>query len=141
MKKEISSKLKDLRKYYNILISFRKYSLDEIKNDFILRGAVERYMQIHLKIVIEIGEMIISEEAYEKPSKNREIIKILGKHRVITRDFSKRFAPSAGLRNILVYRYGDIDIGPNKLYRFLKSDSSDLELFSKYIAKYLKKKK
>ena len=101
-----------------------------------LRGAIERYMQLCLEIIIEVGEMIIADECFEKPKKHREIIEILCRHGILPKSFANKFAPAVGLRNILVHKYGEIDI--RKLYKNLQMDISDFDMFTKHIARYLK---
>ena len=49
--------------------------------------------------------------------------------------FTEKLAPAAGLRNVLVHMYTNIDL--EKLYSYLQNDIDDLELFAEYIAKHL----
>jgi uncharacterized protein YutE (UPF0331/DUF86 family) len=96
-------------------------------------------MQLSLEIIIEISEMIIAEECFEKPRTHREAIEILGKHGIISMPFARKFSPAIGLRNILVHRYGSIDV--KRLYKNLHADIGDFNTFAKYIAKHLKKQR
>ena len=48
---------------------------------------------------------------------------------------SKRLAPMAGFRNILVHEYLEID--RHRVYRVLKNDLSDFERFIKAVSKLL----
>jgi uncharacterized protein YutE (UPF0331/DUF86 family) len=135
MKLEIEAKLRDLKKYVQLLETYRKESKGKLEKDATLRGAVERYMQLAIEIVIEIGEMIIAKEGFKKPETYREVIEILGMEGVLQRAFAKRLAPSAGFRNILIHRYGEIDI--HELYSHLQKDIKDFDTFARQIAKYL----
>ena len=65
------------------------------------------------------------------------MIEILGENRIIPKAFALKFAPAAGLRNILVHQYGEIDI--EKLYLHLKADVGDFDFFARHIAAYVKK--
>ncbi|MCK4814640.1 DUF86 domain-containing protein, partial [bacterium] len=58
----------------------------------------------------EIGEIIISKEGCRKPERYQDIIIILGENGIMPKEFSKKFSLAAGLRNILVHRYTEIDI-------------------------------
>jgi uncharacterized protein YutE (UPF0331/DUF86 family) len=89
--------------------------------------------------VVEMGEMIIANEGFEKPETYREVIEILGKRGVIEDAFAKKFAPAAGFRNILVHRYGEIHM--DELYEHLQKDVEDFDTFARQVAEYLKKKK
>lgn len=136
MKAEIEAKLRDLKKYVQLLETYRKESRKSLEKDLTLRGAVERYMQLAIEIVIEIGEMIIAKEGFKKPETYREVIEILGKEGVLQKAFAKKLAPSAGFRNILIHRYGEIKT--DELYSHLQKDIKDFDTFARQISKYLK---
>lgn len=67
MKREIMDKLERLRACVKILKEYKKRSKKDLKNNHTLKAAVERYLQIALECVIEIGEMIIAEEGFKNP--------------------------------------------------------------------------
>jgi uncharacterized protein YutE (UPF0331/DUF86 family) len=138
MNGEIASKLKDLEKYAQLLEQYKKRGMAELQKDLTLRGAVERYMQLAIEIVIEIGEMIIAREGFQKPETYKEVIEILGREGVLEQKFARKFAPAAGFRNILVHMYGGIHV--DELYDHLQKDVGDFDTFAKQIAGYLKKK-
>lgn len=138
MKDEIISRLDKLKEYVDLLKGYQKYSLEQLKKDFTLRGAVERYLELALECIIDIGEMIISAEGFRKPENYREIIEILGEKNIIPKNFAEKFAPAAGFRNILVHMYTRIDI--NKVFSLLQNNLHDFEEFAKHVANYLKKK-
>jgi uncharacterized protein YutE (UPF0331/DUF86 family) len=96
-----------LKKYVKILKGYQKHKINELEEDFTLRAAVERYFEVSLECVIDIGEMIISAKNLEKPESYREVIEILGKENILPREFSEKFAPSASFRNILVHGYAE----------------------------------
>ncbi len=102
MKAEISRKLSDLKMYVGFLRQYQKKTLNDLKKDHTLRAAVERYMQLSLEIVIEIGEMIIAYKGFRKPARHREVIEILAENNVLPKPFAKKFASAMGFRNILV---------------------------------------
>ncbi|MBC7118834.1 MAG: DUF86 domain-containing protein [Methanobacteriaceae archaeon] len=137
MKNEISSKLERLREYLKILKGYQSHSLEDLKKDITLRGAVERYLEVSLESCLDIGEMIISKEKARKPETYREVIEILGEIGVLPGDFVDKFTPAAGFRNILVHMYAEIDI--EKVHGYLQNNLDDINKFAKFIAKYLKK--
>ena len=138
MKNEILSKLERLQEYVRILNSYRKYSAQEIKKDFTLRGAVERYLEIALECVLDIGEMIISREGFRKPETYREVIEILGEKGILPEKLAKKFAEAAKFRNLLVHMYAEVDV--EIVYEILQNNLGDFDEFAKHIARYLKKK-
>jgi len=138
MKAEIESKLRDLKKYVQFLETYRKENKNKLEKDMTLRDAVERYLQLSIEIVIEIGEMIIAYEDLEKPETYRNVIEILGKEGILQKGFAKKLAPAAGFRNILIHRYGEVDF--DDVYKHLQEDVKDFDVFARQVSKYLKNK-
>ncbi len=105
---KVARKIKSLQGYVDFL---RKHtaSEQELKDDYLLRSAIERNLQLAIESALDIGEVIISSENLEKPEDYQGIIIILGKEGVIPLKFAGRFREAAKLRNILVYMYTEID--------------------------------
>lgn len=81
--------------------------------------------------------MVISLEGLRKPESYREVILILGEGGILSEDFSGRFAPAGGFRNILVRRYAKVDV--EKVYKFLQENLKHFKIFSKQIARHLER--
>ncbi len=99
-------------------------------------GIIERNIEITAQAIIDIANKIISIEDFEKPKTYYDSIIILGKEGIIPIEFAKKLAPIAGLRNILIHEYLDIDT--QEIYNYLKN-LNDLYEFGKYIKKWIKK--
>lgn len=138
MREEIYSKLEDLKKYVQFLRSYQPHKKEELRENYTLRGAVERYLQLALECTLDIGEMIISKEGFRKPESYRQVIEILDEEGILPREFAERFAPSMGFRNILAHRYAEVDL--DELYGHLQYDLKDFNTFAKCVAKYLERK-
>ncbi|MEM2481416.1 MAG: DUF86 domain-containing protein [Candidatus Hadarchaeales archaeon] len=137
MKQEIISRLEMLGEYVRILKGYQKRSLEEVKTDLTLRGAIERYLSLALECAFDIGEMVISLRGLRKPGSYREIIEILGEAGVLSKELAERFAPAGGFRNILIHGYARLDV--EQVYRFLQENLGDFEEFAKQIARHLEK--
>lgn len=135
MNDEIASKLEQLEEYVSILKGYQHFKIEDLQTDHTLKGAVERYLEIALECIIDIGEIIISREKLKRPETYQEVFLVLGEHGILPGDFAIKFAPSAGFRNILVHMYAKIDI--ERLYQYLQNNIEDIEQFGKYIAQYL----
>ncbi|MFW6174098.1 MAG: type VII toxin-antitoxin system HepT family RNase toxin [Elusimicrobiota bacterium] len=134
----ISVRLEKLKEYGSYLKSYQKNSLTQIKKDYTLQGAICRYFQLSVECVIDIAELLISSLGFRKPATGFEAIEILGENNIIPPQFSKKFAPIVGFRNILVHDYTSIDL--DKVYQHLKEDLKDFNLFAKLISNFLKNK-
>jgi uncharacterized protein YutE (UPF0331/DUF86 family) len=128
-------KLKLYRKYLEELLN--KCGLADFKRDFVLRGALERYLQLAAEVSIDIGEIIISELELSAPMANRDVFEMLGEEKILTEDLSKSFVRLAGFRNVLVHDY--LKLSLEKMYAYLQNDLGDFDKFIRSIAKFLKK--
>ncbi len=108
---------------------------NELETNYELRSAVERNFQLAIESAIDIGEIIISREGFERPEDYRSVFLTLGRKGIIPADFAEEFSLAAGFRNVLVHIYEDIDTGI--LYTFLTDRLEDFDEFASHIAQYL----
>jgi uncharacterized protein YutE (UPF0331/DUF86 family) len=71
----------------------------------------ERYLHLAVEAALDIANHVIAARAYEAPETYRDAFAILGRHGVISTDLASRLQAWAGLRNILVHGYLDVDHG------------------------------
>jgi len=138
VKEKISRKLRSMKSYVDFLREYRSTTKKELEKDHLLKSAIERNFQLAIESALDIGEVIISSEDFEKPEDYKDIIMILGKHKILPMEFAERFAKAAGLRNILVHMYERVDVG--KLHGYLQNNLEDFSEFAKLMARYLEKK-
>ncbi|MDW7733460.1 MAG: DUF86 domain-containing protein [Methanolobus sp.] len=108
---------------------------NELESNYELRSAVERNFQLAIESAIDIGEIIISREGFERPEVYRSVFLILGKHGIIPEEFAKEFAQAAGFRNVLVRMYEEVDV--DILHMFLTERLEDFDEFARHVAGYL----
>lgn len=132
-------RLQYLKDYLKILKLFQKFSLQEIADDPFKKGALLHYLQVSAEICIDIGHMIIVAENFEYPPNSAEVFIILGKEKILPKNFSETFSACARFRNLLVHEYVKIDM--KKVYFYLQNRLGDFEIFAKSVGKYLKREK
>ena len=137
-REKVSQKLRAMKKYVDFLRKYRSTTKEELDKNDLLRSAIERNFQLAIESALNIGEVIISAQDFEKPEDYREVLLILGKHQVIPADFAEVFSKAAGFRNILVHMYEEVDAG--KLHDYLKNNLEEFNEFARFIAGYLEKK-
>ena len=108
---------------------------NELDTNYELRSAVERNFQLAIECAIDIGEIIISKDGFERPEDYRSVFLILGRKGIIPEDFAEDLSLAAGFRNVLVHIYEDIDTGI--LYTFLTDRLEGFDEFASHIAQYL----
>jgi uncharacterized protein YutE (UPF0331/DUF86 family) len=96
------------------LARFRKESFAEVTGDFVKLAAVERLLERIVMRAIDVNEHLLGELATGREEKvvrltYRDTFLRLADHDVYPRAFAEQIAPSAGLRNILVHDYNDVD--------------------------------
>ena len=69
------------------------------------------------------------------PADSKELFTLLAKHKVLSVPLSKRLAPMAGFRNILLHEYLEID--RHRVYRVLQDDLGDFDQLIKAVSKLL----
>lgn len=129
-------KLSQLEGYIERLEDLSETSLEELREDPMVSAATERVLHLALESCLDIGQVIVSHEGEERPDSYREVITILGEIGVLDPDFAEAFAPAAGLRNVLVHRYTEVDL--ERVHRFLRDELEDLRSFREAVAAYAK---
>lgn len=132
----INSRIGKLRDYLKILKEISQEDEIEFTQNYKIYGLAERYLQLAIECVLDIGNHLISRLEFKKPETYQDIFIILGKNSIIPEEFSEKVAKMAGFRNILVHGYLDLD--ESIVYNHLKEDLKDFEDYIKYIIQYLK---
>ena len=138
IKEKIARKLQYMKKNVDFLRTYQNLSVRELEENHLIKSAIERNFHLAIESALDIGEILISEENFEKPEDYKSVFLILGKNNVIPKDFAENLAPIAGFRNVLVHLYEDVDL--KILQRYLSEKLVDLDIFAKHIAKYLENK-
>jgi len=133
-----TTKLSKLREYQKFLKELRATSKEEFISDFKIRGAIERYLQVSIECIVDIGNEIISALQLQRPERYRDIPYILAKARIIPETFAETVAGMMGFRNLLVHDYASINL--ELVYKFLQTRLPDFEAFTKYITKWLEER-
>jgi uncharacterized protein YutE (UPF0331/DUF86 family) len=131
----ILKRLNKLNEYVALLERLRSNPKNAIINDPFVYGNIERYLHLAIQTVIDISNHIMSERNINGINDYRDMIAGLGKVGIISSDLAAKIAPMAGLRNILVHEYLDID--KEKLYDILQNNLQDFKEFGKQIEKIL----
>jgi uncharacterized protein YutE (UPF0331/DUF86 family) len=96
---------------------------------------VERNLEVAAQCCLDICHRIISIEKALKPGDYHEAFLRMSELGVLPPDFTRKLAPIAGFRNILVHEYIGVDW--NEVYSNLQK-TSDLVEFAEYIREWLK---
>lgn len=133
----ISRRLEKLREYLKYLRELSNKPEKSFVGDPFIYGNAERYLHLAIQCMLDIGNHIIADQEAGRPEEYRDIFEILGKTGVLTHEFADSLKPLAGLRNILVHDYLEVD--RKEIYQLLQEALADVEEFTKRIVDYLER--
>ena len=133
---KIIAKLEKLDEYLGYLSEIQKVSKKQFVGDYHYFGLAERYLQLSIEIILDIGKLIIISERLRKPEDNQDIFAILAGQKIISGKLFQELSGIAGFRNILVHDYEKINRAI--VHQKLKENLSNFKDFKKEIVKFLK---
>ena len=133
---KIIAKLEKLDEYLGYLSEIQKVSKKQFVGDYHYFGLAERYLQLSIEIILDIGKLIIISERLRKPEDNQDIFAILAGQKIISGKLFQELSGIAGFRNILVHDYEKIN--REIVHQKLKENLSNFKDFKKEIVKFLK---
>ena len=133
----VRRKLNKLIEYIKQLEEVNKYTLEEYLDNFFIKRTSERLLQLLIEVATDINAHIVVDEGYSPPDDYYNSFLRLSEIGVISQNFAKELAPSAGLRNRLVHEYEDIN--DKIVFKSIKTAIDNYSKYIKIIDDYLKK--
>lgn len=90
-------------------LNLKTMSLDAYRSDKQLRVFSEHYIRIAIESTLDLARHVIVQTGLGMPQEYREIGQILREKRIVAPELGQYIESMAGMRNILVHRYWDID--------------------------------
>lgn len=100
----------------------------------LLRDLVERNLEIALQAAIDMGARILRRESAPTPATYSEVFVRLAELGVISQQLGTQLAKAAGMRNVLVHEYLEVDW--DIIFARLQN-VSDLQAFASAIERHL----
>ncbi len=97
--------------YLDRLAAFGAMDRQRFVDDPDSHHLAERYLQLAIECALDIANHLIADGGLEAPDSYRDAFVILARHSVLDADLARRLQGWAGLRNVLVHAYLDIDHG------------------------------
>lgn len=105
----IHKRLQKLDEYLAILRQAQMYSYEEFIASPERYGSVERFLQLALEVLIDLGNHVIADDALGEVGYQRDIPALLAEHGYISPELREKWFQMIGFRNILVHDYAEID--------------------------------
>ena len=109
-KELIKNKMVDIEKYLKELDPILKSGTRIIIEDNLRLHTVERLFQLIVDTAVDINTHIIMASDFNIPDDSYSTFIVLGENKVLSMDFAFKIAPSVGLRNLIVHKYGNVDL-------------------------------
>lgn len=107
---------------------------DSFMTDELVRTAAERFLQVAIQAAADVANHILAEDSDLTPDDYGAAFVALAKLGVIDQELAERLRAAAGLRNVLVHLYLDVD--PDRVWEAIES-LDDLEAFAAAVERYL----
>lgn len=105
----IAQRLERLKTYLGELRSIQKSGKKKACKNSITFAAMERYIQLAVESVLNVGNHIIAGLNLRKPATYDQIIQILADEKIISKKTLAAAKPIPSLRNLLVHDYSDVN--------------------------------
>lgn len=133
----VKNKLSDIQGYLQELAPLLKEESREIIENNLKLHTVERLFQLIVDTTIDINTHIISQLSLPVPDDYQSTFITLAQNKIIKMDFALKIGPSVGLRNLVVHKYGKVDI--KRMVEDIKNNIGDFVEYVKQIDIYLQK--
>lgn len=125
-----------IRKNIRRLEKLAALPLDQFHSDDAFDLA-QHHLRLALEGIFHISSHILSRIPGDRAVEYKEIAKKMGESGIVPREFAeKSLVPMAGMRNLLVHQYSDLDA--KRLHTIIKNHLKDIETFLHHIGNFLK---
>ncbi len=98
-----------------------------------LQAQAERWLQLAAECVLDLAHHLIADRGWRTPASYRDAFRVLAEEGVLTEDLAMRMELWAGLRNVLVHLYLDVD--HERLWEIIEHDLDDLGLLAEALVR------
>lgn len=105
----LHSKLAALRRYLQLLETFQDRSLDEVRADPFLQGALERYLFLAAQSAIDLAELFCVLKGLGRVDSMSRGFAILEESGVLPHELAVSMQKMVGFRNALVHGYENLN--------------------------------
>lgn len=134
-KQSILSKIARIRRNLRELRKLSKLPYKKYVKDIHNTVTAERFLQMVIEWMLDIGSHIIAEEGLGEPLEYRNVFAILIQAKILPKNMEQSLMKMVGLRNRIVHMYESID--HKRIHKFLQKGLSDFDVFIKAVTRYL----
>lgn len=132
---KIEMMLRNLREYTGHLKKIAKIDKAAYLIEPMIFGSARYFLMVAIENCIDIGNHIIAAQQLRAPKNYKDIFKVLSEAGIFPEEFSRTMQNLAGLRNLLVHVYWQID--DDMIYESLSKELDDFNKFISYVLAFL----
>ncbi len=102
-------KIKELKKYLNFLVKNLPKKMEDYEKDDLIKAACERYFEKIVKLIIDVGFLIVKVNKTRIPLLDEPVFDVLAENKIISDKLSKKLSNARSMRNFIIHQYGGID--------------------------------
>lgn len=134
---KVEGLLRNLATYVGYLRKIAQTKQADFLSDPDKIGAAKYYLQVSIETCIDLANHVISTERYRAPTDYRDVFTVLNENGILPDDFTVTVRQMAGLRNLLVHLYWEVDDA--QIYEDLKNRLGDFDRYARYIIDFVKR--
>lgn len=131
----LRKRLQKMAEYLGILDHARAYSLEEFTANPERYGSAERFLQLAIEALNDMGNHIIADNELGVVNRSSDIPRILAQKNGLDNELCELWIKMIGFRNILVHDYLDVDRGI--VHEVLQQYLGDLQSIQRYLSRFL----
>lgn len=135
---KILAKLEKLDEYLKYLREIQKINRKSFTNDYHFYGLAERYLQLSIEAIFDVGKLFIIAENLRRPEDNQDIFSVLAEAKILSAKMAEKLSGMANFRNILVHDYEKID--RDIVFEKLHKNLGDFVEFKTAVLKFVKRR-
>lgn len=133
----VGARLAALEEHLRLLVEFGRLDLAAFIGDPRNYGSAERFLQLAIESVFDIGTHCIAALGLPRPDRYAQILPTLAEAGIIRRETARELFNLAGFRNLLVHDYTNVD--RERVYAFLNSKLDGFRRFAADVAAFLQR--
>jgi uncharacterized protein YutE (UPF0331/DUF86 family) len=131
----LRKRLNKLEEYLTILERLRDYDRDAFLNDPERYGSAERFLQLAIEALSDMGHHVVADEDWGTVDRQRDVPARFREQERIGDDLEETWTRMVGFRNILVHDYLNVD--RNTVYDVLQHDLDNIRRLRAVFAHFL----
>jgi uncharacterized protein YutE (UPF0331/DUF86 family) len=131
----IRRRLEKMSEELRVLERLARYRRDELLGDPERYGSAERFLQLAIEGLMDMGSHVIADESLGTVNQSRDIPRLFREHGYIDAELADRWVRMIGFRDVLVHDYLALD--RRCVHEVLQSGLEDLASLQRVFARFL----